>query len=180
MTRRGGTVFRSDFISISPSASTRTAPMPGAIRTLVLADVSVGAPPDEFNPAGQNWGLATFNPHALPADDFKAMRRLMRAAMRHAGAIRLDHALGLKRIFMIPRGLSGAEGAYVRFPFEPLLRVVAEESDRHRCIVVGEDLGTVPEGFRETLVRWGLWSYRVMLFERERDGRFPAAGSLPR
>ena len=146
---------------------------------VVLADVSVGAPPDEFNPAGQDWGLTTFNPHALPADDFKAMRRLMRAAMRHAGAIRLDHALGLKRIFMIPRGLSGIEGAYVRFPFEPLLRVVAEESNRHRCIVVGEDLGTVPEGFREMLVRWGLWSCRVMLFERERDGPFRPLEAYP-
>ncbi len=145
----------------------------------MLADVSVGAPPDEFNPAGQDWGLATFNPHALPAGDFKAMRRLIAAAMRYAGAIRLDHALWLKRIFMIPRGLSGAEGAYVRFPLEPLLRVVTEESNRHGCIVVGEDLGTVPAGFRETLAQWGLWSYRVMLFEREHDGAFRPPHTYP-
>jgi 4-alpha-glucanotransferase len=92
--------------------------------------------------------------------------------MRHSGAIRLDHVLGLNRVFMIPRGMSAADGAYVRFPFEPLLRVIAEESNRFRCIVIGEDLGTVPAGFRETLARWGLWSYRVMLFERESDGRF--------
>lgn len=146
---------------------------------VMLADVSVGAPPDEFNPAGQDWGLATFNPHALPADDFKAMRRLMAAAMRYAGAIRLDHALWLKRIFMIPRGHSGAAGAYVRFPLEALLRVVAEESNRHGCIVVGEDLGTVPAGFRETLAQWGLWSYRVMLFEREHDGAFRRPQAYP-
>ena len=72
----------------------------------MLADVSVGAPPDEFNPTGQDWGLAPFNPQALPADDFAAMRRLMAATMRHCGAIRLDHVLGLKRLFMIPRGLA--------------------------------------------------------------------------
>ena len=145
----------------------------------VLADVSVGAPPDEFNPAGQDWGLAPFNPHALAANDFEPMRQLMRAAMRHAGAIRLDHVLGLKRIFMIPHGCRPADGAYVRFPFEQLLRVVTEESNRYRCIVIGEDLGTVPENFREMLARWGLWTYRVMLFEREHDGRFRHPEAYP-
>ena len=145
----------------------------------VLADVSIGAPPDEFNPAGQDWGLAPFNPQALaPRTISRRCADLLRAAMRHAGAIRLDHVLGLKRLFMIPRGCGAADGAYVRFPFEQLLRVIAEESNAHRCIVIGEDLGTVPEGFRETMARWGLWTYRVMLFERERDGRFRAAGSL--
>ena len=138
----------------------------------MLSDVSVGAPPDEFNPTGQDWGLAPFNPIALPADDFAAMRRLMGAIMRHCGAVRLDHVLGLKRLFMIPRGLSGANGTYVRMPFEPLLRVISEESHRHRTIVIGEDLGTVPEHFRETLSHWGLWGCRVMLFERDREGRF--------
>jgi 4-alpha-glucanotransferase len=145
----------------------------------VLKDVSIGAPPDEFNPAGQDWGLAPFNPHALAADDFAPMRQLMRAAMRHAGAIRLDHVLGLKRIFMIPHGCQPAEGTYVRFPFEQLLHVIAEESNRCRCIVIGEDLGTVPQGFRETLARWGLWTYRVMLFERERDGHFLPPEAYP-
>ena len=139
---------------------------------VVLADVSVGAPPDEFNPAGQDWGLVPFNPHALPADDFAAIRRLMSATMRHCGAIRIDHVLGLKRLFMIPRGLGAAGGAYVRLPFEPLLRVIAEESNRHRTIVIGEDLGTVPENFRDTLAHWGLWGCRVMLFERDSDSRF--------
>ena len=146
---------------------------------LVLADMSVGAPPDEFNPAGQNWGLAPFNPHALAVDDFAPMRRLMDAAMRHAGAIRLDHVLGLKRVFMIPHGRPSGEGAYVRFPFEALLQVIAQESLRWRCVVIGEDLGTVPEGFRETLARWGLWAYRVMLFERDRDGRFRPPEAYP-
>ena len=138
----------------------------------VLADVSVGAPPDEFNPNGQDWGLAAFNPAALAAGDFAPLRQLMRAAMRHAGAVRLDHVLGLKRLFMIPRGNVASDGTYVRFPFERSLQVIAQVSQEARCVVIGEDLGTVPEGLRDTLARWGLWRYLVMLFERERDGRF--------
>lgn len=141
-------------------------------QTSVLADVSIGAPPDEFNPAGQDWGLAPFNPDALAASDFSALRELVRSAMRHAGAIRLDHVLGLKRVFMIPGGSGAADGAYVRFPFEPSLQAIAQESLAARCVVIGEDLGTVPEGFRDVLARWGLWRYLVMLFEREQDGRF--------
>jgi 4-alpha-glucanotransferase len=143
----------------------------------VLADVSVGAPPDEFNPSGQDWGLVPFNPQALPDNDFAVMRELMRANMRHAGALRLDHVLGLKRLFMIPHGAT--DGTYVRLPFEGLLRAVSEGSHRHRCIVIGEDLGTVPEGFRDTLGQCGLWGCRVMLFEREHGGGFRAPGSYP-
>jgi 4-alpha-glucanotransferase len=145
----------------------------------VLAGVSMGAPPDEFNPGGQDWGLAPFNPHVLLGNDFAPMRQLMSAAMRHAGAIRLDHVLGLNRVYMVPLGQSAADGAYVRFPFEPLLHVIGEESNRARCIVIGEDLGTVPENFRETVACWGLWSYRVMLFEREWDGRFRPPEAYP-
>jgi len=144
-----------------------------------LADISIGAPPDEFNPRGQDWGLAPLNPHVLPAHDFRAVRQLMAAAMRHAGAIRLDHVLGLQRLFMIPLGEEAARGAYVRLPFQQLLRVIAEESHKYRCVVIGEDLGTVPEGFRETISRWGLWCYRVMLFEREGDGRFKPPEAYP-
>lgn len=148
-------------------------------QTAVLAGVSMGAPPDEFQPAGQDWGLAPFNPHALARDDFAPLRQVMRAAMRHAGAIRIDHVLGLKRQFMVPLGLTAADGAYVRFPFERMLNVVAEESNRFACIVIGEDLGTVPEHFRETMAHWGLWGYRVMLFEREWDGRFKPPETYP-
>jgi 4-alpha-glucanotransferase len=145
---------------------------------IVLTGISIGAPPDDFNPQGQDWGLVPFNPHALADNDFAAIRELMHASMRHAGAIRLDHVLGLKRLFMIPRD-GAAEGTYVQFPFEPLLRVVGEESHRHRCIVIGEDLGTVPYGLRETLAQWGLWGCRVMLFEREGGGSFRAPASYP-
>ncbi len=150
-----------------------------SLRDAVLPGVSMGAPPDALNVEGQDWGLAPFNPHMLPADDFAAMRQLMRATMRHAGAIRLDHVLGLNRVFMVPLGLSAKEGAYVQFPFQQLLRVIAEESSDRRCIVIGEDLGTVPEHFRETVARWGLWGYRVVLFEREGDGRFKQPEAYP-
>jgi 4-alpha-glucanotransferase len=145
----------------------------------VVSAVSIGAPPDEFNRAGQVWGLAPFNPLMLSQDDFAPLRQLMHAAMRHAGAIRLDHVMGLNRVFMIPHGMAAADGTYVHYPFEPSLRAIGEESCRHRCIVVGEDLGTVPEGFRETLAKWGLWTYRVMLFEREGDGRFRPPEAYP-
>ncbi len=145
----------------------------------VLSNVSFGAPPDEFNPNGQNWGLAPFNPATFPDDDFAQLRGLMKSAMRHAGAVRLDHVLGLKRVFMIPHGHRAADGTYVRFPFEQSLQAVAEESLKARCTVIGEDLGTVPEGFRETITRWGLWTYRVMLFERDGDGRFRPPETYP-
>jgi 4-alpha-glucanotransferase len=146
---------------------------------VVLTDVSIGAPPDEFNPGGQDWGLAPFNPQALPAHGFAAMRELLCATIRHAGALRLDHAFGLERLFLFPRDESAADGTYVRFPFESLLRVITEESNRFRCIVIGEDLGTVPDNFRETVARWGLWGCRVMLFERGVDGRFRAPETYP-
>jgi 4-alpha-glucanotransferase len=148
-------------------------------QSAVLGDFSVGAPPDEFNPAGQDWGLAPFNPHALPDNDFAAFRELLAAAMRHAGAVRLDHVLGLMRLYLVPHGSSASMGAYVRFPFEPLLRVIAEESNKYRCIFIGEDLGTVPEGFRETAGRWGVWTYRVMMFERWGDGEFKKPHDYP-
>ena len=145
----------------------------------VLAEFSIGAPPDEFNPAGQDWGLAPFNPHTMATNDFEPVRHLLRAAMRYAGAVRMDHVLGLNRMFLVPHGRPATEGVYVRYPFEDLLRVIADESNRAQCIVIGEDLGTVPHGFREALARRGMWTYRVMLFEREGDGRFRAPEHYP-
>jgi 4-alpha-glucanotransferase len=143
----------------------------------VMATLSIGAPPDELNREGQNWGLVPFNPHALPDNDFSAFRQLLAATMRHAGAVRLDHVLGLMRLYLIPHG--AGEGAYVHYPFEQLLRVIVEESHRHRCIFIGEDLGTVPEGFREVAAHWGVWSYRVMMFERRHGGTFKAPDEYP-
>lgn len=145
----------------------------------VLTEISVGAPPDEFNRAGQDWGLAPFHPLRMAANDFSSLRRLLRATMRHAGAVRIDHVLGLKRLFLMPVGAGATKGAYVRYPFEATLRVIAEESRSARCVVIGEDLGTVPEGFRDTMMQWGLWTYRVLLFERQNDGQFSPPQTYP-
>jgi 4-alpha-glucanotransferase len=97
---------------------------------------------------------------------------MLRAAMRYAGAIRLDHVLGLKRLYLVPHGFSPRDGAYVQMPFDALLAATAQESVAHRCVVIGEDLGTVPEGFRAQMADWGIWSYQVMMFERDDQGRF--------
>lgn len=138
----------------------------------ILSSLSIGAPPDPLNSNGQNWGLAGFNPAGLQRRKFEPFRQMLGASMRHAGAIRLDHVLGLKRLFVIPHGMKPQDGTYVQMPFESLLAVVTQESDGRECIVIGEDLGTVPEGFRQTLADWGIWSYRVMMFERAADGSF--------
>ena len=134
--------------------------------------LAVGAPPDVLNTAGQNWGLAGFNAAGLEAQSFAPFRDMLRASMRHAGAIRLDHVLGLKRLYLVPHGFSARDGVYVQMPFEALLAVTAQESQAHRCVVIGEDLGTVPEGFRQQMAEWGIWSYLVMMFERDERGMF--------
>jgi len=134
--------------------------------------LAVGAPPDALNTAGQDWGLAGFNAAGLEKKSFEPYREMLRASMRHAGAIRLDHVLGLKRLYLVPRGFAPDNGVYVQMPFEALLAATAQESMAHRCVVIGEDLGTVPEGFREEMADWGIWSYQVMMFERDDHGRF--------
>jgi len=134
--------------------------------------LSVGAPPDPLNTAGQNWGLAGFNAAGLEIQSFEPYREMLRASMRHAGAIRLDHVLGLKRLYLVPHGFAADNGVYVQMPFEALLAATAQESAAYRCVVIGEDLGTVPEGFREQMADWGIWSYQVMMFERDDRGAF--------
>jgi len=141
-------------------------------QSAISRHLGVGAPPDPLNTAGQNWGLAGFNAAGLEIQSFMPFREMLRASMRYAGAIRLDHVLGLKRLFLVPHGFSAKEGVYVQMPFEALLAATAQESIRHRCVVIGEDLGTVPEGFREQMADWGIWSYLVMMFERDDHGRF--------
>jgi 4-alpha-glucanotransferase len=141
----------------------------------MLRGLSVGAPPDVYNTIGQDWGLTSFNPHGLVLQKLTPMRDMLQAAMRYAGAIRIDHALGLMRLYVIPHGSQPTDGAYIRFPLAVMLNVIAEESRLARCIVIGEDLGTVPENFRDEMHVWGLWSYLVMLFERKPDGSFRKA-----
>jgi glycogen operon protein len=147
---------------------------PGAF----LTGVTVGAPPDPFSAAGQVWNLPPLDPLALRRTDFAPWRALLAANMRHAGLLRIDHAMALRRLFLIPLGASPADGAYVRYPMEGMLRVLAEESMKARCLVVGEDLGTVPEGFRERLARANVLSYRVLFFERDGD-RFRPPETYP-
>ncbi len=141
-------------------------------QTAISRHLAVGAPPDPLNTAGQNWGLAGFNAAGLEIQSFEPYREMLRASMRYAGAIRLDHVLGLKRLYLVPHGFAADNGVYVQMPFEALLAATAQESVMHRCVVIGEDLGTVPEGFREQMAEWGIWSYQVMMFERDNRGAF--------
>ena len=134
--------------------------------------LAVGAPPDPLNVLGQNWGLAGFNAAGLEIKRFAPFRDMLRASMRYAGAIRLDHVLGLKRLYLVPHGFPAKNGAYVQMPLEALFAVTALESVARGCVVIGEDLGTVPEGFREQMADWGIWSYQVMMFGRDDEARF--------
>jgi 4-alpha-glucanotransferase len=133
----------------------------------VLTGMSIGAPPDLLNPRGQDWGLAGFSPIALIAGGFAPFLATLRAVMRHAGGVRIDHAMGLTRLWFIPEGADPADGAYVRYPLDDLLRLLALESQRHGAIVVGEDLGTVPSGFCDAMDIVGMHGMRVLWFERD-------------
>lgn len=131
--------------------------------------VSTGAPPDEINLLGQEWGLPPWIPHKLREAGYQPFIELLRTNMRFAGALRIDHVMGLYRLFWVARGLPAAEGCYVSYPFADLLGILALESQRNRCLVVGEDLGTVPDEVRHALEPAGVLSTRILYFER-RDG----------
>ncbi|GEO14297.1 malto-oligosyltrehalose synthase [Microvirga aerophila] len=143
------------------------------------AGLSIGAPPDPLGPQGQDWGLPPFNPLTLEADGLSAFRDLVSANMRHAGAIRIDHAFQLSRLFLIPPGAPASQGAYVGFPFEAMLAVLRIESHRAQCLVIAEDLGTAPEGFSKAIMESGVLSYRVQPFEREGEA-FTRPAEYPR
>lgn len=138
----------------------------------ILQGLSIGAPPDIYNQAGQNWGLTGFSPQGLVRGGFAGFLSTLRAAMRHAGGIRLDHAMGLQRLWVIPEGGAPSDGAYLHYPFAEMLGLLALESRRHRAIVIAEDLGTVPDGFRARIARAGLLGMRVLWFERDAKGNF--------
>jgi 4-alpha-glucanotransferase len=141
---------------------------------------SIGAPPDPWNMKGQSWGLPPFDPVALRALAYEPLVQTFRANMRHAGALRIDHILGFRRLFWIPAGAPPTDGAYVRYPFDDIVGILALESERHRCLIIGEDLGTLPEGLREALADVGVLSYRLLYFEREQDGAFRRPDAYPR
>jgi len=127
----------------------------------------IGCPPDPFSPTGQDWGLVPFSPVGLAEERFEPFRAVIRSNMQHAGALRIDHAMGLQRLYWIPEGNPATDGAYLAYPFRELLEGVVEESWISRTIVIGEDLGTVPPGFTDTMVRAGLLSYQVFYFTEE-------------
>jgi (1->4)-alpha-D-glucan 1-alpha-D-glucosylmutase len=150
-----------------------------AERALYAHGLRIGAPPDDFNPKGQDWGLPPWRPEALRAAAYAPFVAVLRANMRYAGALRIDHVMALMRLYLIPRGTDATQGAYVHYAFDELLAAVAIESGRNRCLVIGEDLGTVPAAIRAALAAAGVLSYKVLYFEREADGGFRAADDFP-
>ncbi|HET6629069.1 MAG TPA: 4-alpha-glucanotransferase [Woeseiaceae bacterium] len=146
----------------------------------LLEALSVGAPPDPLGPDGQDWGITTFSPRALRRHGFESFIETIRTAVRHAGGIRLDHAMSLQRLWVIPRGARAGDGAYLTYPERDLVRLLALEAWRARAIVIGEDLGTVPPGFRARMAKRGLLGMRVLWFERTRGGRFTPPARWPR
>jgi 4-alpha-glucanotransferase len=137
-----------------------------------LLGVTVGAPPDLLQRHGQNWGLAAFSPRGLRENGFGAYIEMLRSAFAHAGGMRIDHAMGLNRLWVIPDGATGADGAYIAMPEQDFMRLVMLESQRHRAIVLAEDLGTVPEGFSGRLDEAGMDGMRVLWFERDKSDNF--------
>lgn len=145
---------------------------------LTVGIARVGSPPDMFNSNGQDWGLAPLSPKALAERGYRPLGDAFDALTRHAGAVRIDHAMGLARLWWIAEGEVSAGGAYVRYPLGRMIDTVAEAANRNGCLVIGEDLGTVPPGFRSIMAEAGVLSYRVLYFER-REAEFLPAAAYP-
>ncbi|WKN24332.1 4-alpha-glucanotransferase [Azotobacter vinelandii] len=145
----------------------------------LLPSLTVGAPPDILNRSGQSWGVSAFSPWGLRQHGFHAFIEMLRANLAHAGGIRIDHVMGLRRLWLIPPGAEQRDGAYLHYPQEDLMRLLALESWRHGAAILGEDLGTVPEGFRPLLAERGILGMRVLLFEQDDDGRFARPRQWP-
>jgi 4-alpha-glucanotransferase len=171
--RHGVALYR----DLAVGVETSSADVWGATEYITIA--TVGAPPDALNRLGQDWGLPPVSPTALSRGAYGGYAGLLADNMRNAGALRIDHAMSLMRLFWIPRGAAASDGAYVSYPFEDLLGILARESMRARCIVIGEDLGTVPPGFRDAMAANNVLSYRILLFEREGDGAFLPPEAYP-
>ena len=139
----------------------------------LLLGLSIGAPPDLLAGRGQDWGLTAFSPQALVASGFEPFLSTLRAALHHAGGVRIDHVMGLARLWLIPSGASPADGAYLAYPIDDMLRLIALESHRHRAIVIGEDLGTVEPAFRKRLSAVGIAGMDVLWFTRKGQSFLP-------
>ncbi|MEG3164179.1 4-alpha-glucanotransferase [Sphingomonas sp. PB2P19] len=139
----------------------------------LLSGLSIGAPPDPLGPDGQSWGITGFDPRALHRNGFAPFVATIRSALASAGGIRIDHAFGLRRLWVVPDGASATEGAFLDMPFADMMRIIAIESQRAKAIVIGEDLGTLPEGFREAMTERAMLGMRVLWFERDADGFIP-------
>ncbi len=150
-----------------------------AFQEQLATDVTIGAPPDTFNLNGQNWGLLTPNPRVLRQRQYEFFRQTISQNMKHGGVLRIDHALGLFRMFWVPFEKNGQDGLYVKTYVDEILAVLALESVRHRVIVVGEDLGTVTPSIQRKLADAGLLSYRLLFFERESGGSFHLPHQFP-
>ena len=135
----------------------------------MMIGLSIGAPPDLLNRRGQNWGISAFTPLGLRRHGYAAYIEMLRAALRHSGGVRIDHAMGLQRLWVIPNGAEARDGAYLTFPVDEMLRLLALESVRHEAVVLAEDLGTLPDGFQDRLIARDALGMRVLWFERDGD-----------
>ena len=150
-----------------------------AAQALYANGAGIGAPPDDFNLYGQDWGLLPPIPQRLVEAAYAPYIATLRASMRYAGALRIDHVMGLQRLFWVPTGGSPADGAYIQYPFSDLLGILALESQRNQCLILGEDLGTVPDAVRAALQPLGVLSYRLLYFERNGEGAFRPPAEYP-
>ncbi|EUB98129.1 4-alpha-glucanotransferase [Rhizobium sp. CF080] len=141
-----------------------------------LADATIGSPPDPFAPDGQDWHLAGFQPSRIAGGQKSPFERMVTVAMQYAGAIRIDHAAALRRLFVVPVDGTPSDGAYVTYPQKDLIQILAETSAQHRCLVIGEDLGLLPDGLQHDLTAANVLSYRILSYERDDAGFKPAAG----
>ncbi len=148
-------------------------------QTLYCMGAAIGAPPDPLGVAGQEWGIPPQDPRQLRRTAYAPFTALVRASMRNCGALRLDHVMALFRQWWVPRGFKSVDGGYVHYPLEDLLGVVALESQRNQCLIVGEDLGVVPDEIRRALPQFGVYHYKVVMFE-QRDGEFVAPADYVR
>jgi 4-alpha-glucanotransferase len=142
-------------------------------RALSVVGVEIGAPPDMFNRSGQKWGLAPMSPTEIAARGCEPMRCTYDTVLRHAGALRIDHAMNVHRLFWIPSAFPASDGAYAIYPMKGIVQTLSDASQKHRAIIIGEDLGVVPDGFRREMKRAGMLGYRLFFFERGRQGFRP-------